>query len=159
MVASWKRIGQLASAVALIAAFGGLQYAKERWAFGLNMTESLPHWAFVVDSKRAPVEGELVMFVPPENRFYDAPFVKEIVGVAGDRIENRAGRIYVNNRFIGNAKPVASDGRALTPIAGGTIPEGFVFVAGAHEDSFDSRYQEIGLVPVGRFVGKATPIL
>lgn len=159
MIVSWRRIGHLASLVAVLGAFSGLHYAKDRWAFGLNMTKSLPHWAFVVDSRRAPRRGDLVMFAPPANRFYDAPFVKRIVGVAGDRVENRDGRIFVAGELVGVAKTVASDGSPLTAIESIEIPPGHVFVAGEHRDSFDSRYQEIGLVPESRFVGKAAPVL
>lgn len=51
------------------------------------------------------------------------------------------------------------EGRPLTPLVlnefGMTIPKGYVFVAGDHPQSFDSRYEEFGLVPVEKIWGKA----
>jgi type IV secretory pathway protease TraF len=37
----------------------------------------------------------------------------------------------------------------------GIIPKGYVFVAGDNLNSFDSRYEEFGLVPVEKIWGKA----
>lgn len=48
---------------------------------------------------------------------------------------------------IGKHKERSKDGRLLTPIKAGVIPPGKVFVVGDHERSFDSRYEELGLVP------------
>ena len=47
---NWGRVGILYAGVAALMVVMSLGYAKERWGFGLNMTESLPHWAFVVDA-------------------------------------------------------------------------------------------------------------
>ena len=48
-----------------------------------------------------------------------------------------------------------SDGKPLTPISATSVPEGYVFVAGDHPNSFDSRYEEFGLVPIEKIWGKA----
>ena len=48
-----------------------------------------------------------------------------------------------------------SDGKPLTPISATSISEGYVFVAGDHPNSFDSRYEEFGLVPIEKVWGKA----
>ncbi|GLK53539.1 signal peptidase I [Henriciella pelagia] len=156
---SWKRIGLVYAVIVIAAGYVALSYARDRWAFGLNMTESLPHWAFLADADVMPRNGELVMFDPPENPYYDGAFVKRIVGVAGDRIEVQGRRVYVAGVFVGEAKPVSQDGRALVAISPQVIPEGYVYVAGTHIDSYDSRYEEIGLIPIERIVGRAYPIL
>lgn len=39
----------------------------------------------------------------------------------------------------------------------GVIPKGYYYVHTDHKDSFDSRYNEIGLIPV-RLEGKPMPI-
>ena len=38
------------------------------------------------------------------------------------------------------------------------IPEGMVFVAGTHSDSFDSRYKEFGFVPLETVRGQVWPL-
>lgn len=157
---TWRRILSIYVVLAVVGAFVGLNYARERWAFGLNMTESLPNWAFIADADVFPQKGELVMFDPPENPYYRGrPFVKQIVGIAGDRVEVRGRRVYVAGTYVGEAKVASQDGRPLEVIAPQTIPEGLVFVAGTHRDSYDSRYAEIGLIPVESVVGRAYPIL
>ena len=52
------------------------------------------------------------------------------------------------------------EGNPLTPlsvknISGEIIPPGYVFVAGDNPNSFDSRYEEFGLVPMEKIWGKA----
>lgn len=157
---TWRRIGWIYALLAIAGLFSGLHYARERWAFGLNVTESLPNWAFIADADVFPMKGELVMFDPPENPYYSGrPFVKQIVGIAGDPVEVRGRRIYVAGAFVGEAKEISQDGRPLEIISPQIVPEGFVFVAGTHADSYDSRYAEIGLIPVESIVGRAYPIL
>jgi signal peptidase I len=46
-------------------------------------------------------------------------------------------------------------GDPLTPLSAKIIPEGALFVLGDHPHSFDSRYEEFGLVPVDKIWGKA----
>jgi|TARA_R110002096_G_scaffold14761_4_gene51999 conjugal transfer pilin signal peptidase TrbI len=156
---SWGRVGILYAGVAALMVVMSLGYAKERWGFGLNMTESLPHWAFVVDAEALATKGELAMFEVPDNAYYDRPFVKRIVGVEGDVIEVRGRRIYVAGVFVGEAKPFAQSGRPLEAIESQVIPAGYVFMSGEHIDSYDSRYAEIGLIPRERIIGRAFPVL
>jgi len=157
---SWRQVKLLWILLAVVLVISALGYAKERWAFGLNMTESLPHWAFIVDSQHRPGRGDAAMFEVPDNPYYpDQPFVKRIAGIAGDRIENRDGEIFVAGRSIGIAKSHARDGRPLAAISDQIIPAGYVFMTGTHVDSYDSRYAEIGLVPLERVMGRAHPVL
>lgn len=46
-------------------------------------------------------------------------------------------------------------GDPLTPLRAERIPAGYVFVAGDHPRSFDSRYEEFGLVPLDKIWGRA----
>lgn len=73
----------------------------------------------------------------------------------------------VKNSMSGTAVPMASEfvtlpllektsqGKPLTPISAAIVPEGYVFVAGDNPNSFDSRYEEFGLVPIEKIWGKA----
>lgn len=47
------------------------------------------------------------------------------------------------------------DGKPLNPLEISIVPEGCVFVAGEHPRSFDSRYQEFGLVHQSHVMGRA----
>ena len=76
--------------------------------------------------------------------------VKYVAGKAGDQIHVRDRKVFVNGRFVGEAKA-----NNLTPIDDMTIPNGFVFVMGTHENSFDSRYKEFGLIKEKDLHGKA----
>lgn len=147
----------------VLAAVGGpALHAVRSYRFGLNETDSLPHWAFLTNLKdRRPDRGELVAFVAPPNRFYPRgmPFVKRVVGMPGDVIERRGAEVFVAGRSIGLAKATSQDGSALRPGPVGLIPAGRYFVAAPHVNSFDSRYGEIGLVPQSAIVGVAEPIL
>lgn len=63
---------------------------------------------------------------------------------ASPRIDHYSTR--VDFLKIGKHKERSKDGRLLTPIKAGVIPQGKVFVVGDHERSFDSRYEELGLI-------------
>ena len=86
---------------------------------------------------------------------------KRVLGLPGDLIE-RAGE---GLRFIPrnlNLSPInlpflkeTSKGESLTPLSPKIIPEGYAFVAGDHPKSFDSRYEEFGLVKIENIEGRA----
>jgi signal peptidase I len=85
------------------------------------------------------------------------PYSKRVLGVPGDHIvRNQAGIMVIpqesNNLFL---LTHTSKGKPLTPISPMTIPEGYLFVAGDNQKSFDSRYEEFGLVPNEKVWGKA----
>ncbi|MDF1805787.1 signal peptidase I [Hyphomonas sp.] len=157
---TWRRVQMLWAILLMVIAFSALNYTRERWGFGLNMTESLPNWAFIVDSEAIPSRGNRAMFQAPDNPYYDGqPFVKIVAGMPGDLVENRDGEIFVAGHYVGRAKSHSRDGRPLEAIETQNIPDGFVFMMGTHVDSYDSRYAEIGLIPVERIIGRAYPVL
>ncbi|MBA3814894.1 MAG: signal peptidase I [Alphaproteobacteria bacterium] len=85
------------------------------------------------------------------------PYAKWVLGIPGDRIiQNRDG-ITVIPKENGPLTLLTktSKGKPLNSITENIIPEGFLFVAGDNPQSFDSRYDEFGLVPVGKVWGKA----
>lgn len=85
--------------------------------------------------------------------------VKQIIGIEGDFVwVNQLDEVFINDRLVGFAHPCGSDARALSPVPMQTIPEGFVFLYSPHRGSFDSRYQQLGLVPVSKLEGRAFPL-
>ena len=99
-----------------------------------------------------PIErGDVVVFWYPLDK--SKSFIKRVIGLPGETIELRGGRLYVNGAAQKEIyiPPSYLDGSSYGPI---TIPEGNYFVMGDHRDSSnDSRV----FGPVGRpyIYGKA----
>ena len=73
---------------------------------------------------------------------------KEIAGLAGEQIHLVDGHIFVGGVDRGIIQETTSQGVRLNPISKKTVLNGTVFVIGHHERSFDSRYENFGLVNV-----------
>ena len=83
------------------------------------------------------------------------PWAKRVAGVAGETVQIRGGAVLVGSRPVATLHGPTMARRRLSPAAEGMIPEGYLFVTGEHERSFDSRYHEFGLVPVASVFGEA----
>ena len=130
----------------------------------VNATDSLPGLLYLVvplEPDEALRRGETVAFVPPPNPAYPDgfPFIKRIAGVPGDLVAWDGRTVYVAGRRLGVAKLRSLSGRPLARGPEGVIPEGRYFVWTPHEDSYDSRYAEIGWIPRSRILGRAHRIL
>lgn len=123
----------------------------------VNVGDSLPEDLFLRCHKILP---KLNNYSVVKSTWYKRSLIKKIVGVAGDRVwYDSTGQLFVNQKLIGKPYSAAKDGRDLHPIKAQIIPSGFVFLAGMHERSFDSRYQELGLVSIKDLEGLAIPLL
>lgn len=84
---------------------------------------------------------------------------KYLLGVEGDRVEVQGSQVFLVTRrgrvFAGECKPKSRMGDALTPVAAGVIPPGYVYMWAPHPDALDSRYSVMGLVHKDRIVGRA----
>ena len=156
----WRRF--VIAATALAAVMGGkaaLDWDRG-WYVSINWTESLPYWAFKVDKTREPQVGDFVEFWPPENPYYEGvAFIKRVVAGPGDIVQCEGRAFFVRDVQIALAKEVSQAGDPLTLGPCGTVPDGHFFVVTQHQDSFDSRYGEIGHVPRERVRGVAIPLL
>lgn len=90
-------------------------------------------------------------------------FIKRILGMPGDKIERNKTKIRIKSQelHLQSNLPLLSqtrEGKPLTPIEDSFVPMGYVFVGGDHPRSFDSRYQEFGLVPLNKVWGKAIAV-
>jgi signal peptidase I len=109
-----------------------------------------------------PKRGDVIVFIYPEDRSKD--FIKRVIGIAGDTIEIRNKKIFLNGLpyedlygvyvedFIvpGTVNPRDNFG----PV---TVPKGKVFTMGDNRDqSYDSRFW--GFVELKDVMGKALVI-
>jgi conjugative transfer signal peptidase TraF len=123
---------------------------------GINMTPSLPYKLFLTIKGGSFQKGDLVTIAGHPTRYYqNTHFTKQLKGISGDRIRILNQKVYINEDMIGRVYDKTTQGQPLTAQQAQVIPEGMLFVAASHERSFDSRYEEFGLVPVNKVVGRA----
>ena len=109
-----------------------------------------------------PTRGDLVIFVHA-----GASWVKRVIGVAGDVVEGRDFKVFVNGKLLKEgyvqhtAKPPLGPGLQMLETFGPiTVPDGKLFVAGDNrDDSLDSRHPQFGLVATSDIKGKAVQIV
>lgn len=140
-----------------VLSFGIVAIAKDHVCLLYSETNSLPYNYFLKLKQVTPQKGQYTVF---NSSWYGGPLIKQIVGEAGDVISySDNGNLFVGRILIGQPKKKSKGGRSLTPIQPGTIPTGFVFVKGEHERSFDSRYEEVGLIPKSSLQGRALGLI
>ncbi len=155
--------------VLTVVIFLGIQtFVAQPYKVQQNSMENtlLPDQYVLVDKltpRWAPyIRGDIVVFDPPETWSSGAgvPFIKRIIGLPGDRVELRDGRVYVNDvaldepyLFARNGDPEPTD-----PQPGGAtvwiVPEGQLLVMGDHRgSSADSR--SFGPIEISQVIGRA----
>lgn len=107
-----------------------------------------------------PQRGDIVVFNPTaaleQQKFKDA-FIKRVIGLPGDRVEVRNGKVFINGKvlkekYIDEAPKYNWSSTELTP--DGIVPEGHYLVLGDNRNnSYDSHYW--GFVPKDKIVGRA----
>lgn len=117
------------------------------FGFRMNYSDSLPYSLFW-RTKADPEGIRRDMVVSFRHSQSEIRLAKCIAGLVGDEIKLIEDMIYVNDFCVGECQHVTPSGKLLTPIPEQRIPHGFVFVYGQHSKSFDSRYNEFGLVKI-----------
>ena len=123
---------------------------------GPSMRPTLQHEERLVVSKfiykiRNPEKGEILIFRYPRDPSRD--FIKRVIAVGGDTIEIKEGHVYVNDQML-KEDYILEKTRTEYPKV--TVPEGTVFVMGDNRNnSDDSRFADVGFVPLDLIKGKA----
>lgn len=143
--------------ISFLIGFGVFGFIAEQMHFIKSHTDSLPQHTFIQFPKITPEVGDLTLV---SNQFYKGRLIKKIIGQGGDRIKtDTSGNLWVGQQLVGKVYPQTGDGRKLTPIKDQIIPKGKVFLYSPHPKSFDSRYQEVGLVSLGDLEGLVIAIV
>ena len=106
-----------------------------------------------------PARGDVIVFIYPEDRSKD--FIKRVIGVAGDNVEVRNKKVYINGKEVedSHARFEGYDAQLAGAVNGDNygpkaVPENHVFVMGDNRDrSYDSRFW--GYVSLSEVRGKA----
>lgn len=103
-----------------------------------------------------PQRGDIVVFSPTatleKQNFHDA-FIKRVIGLPGDKIEVKGGRVYVNDQplredYIGKEEqPQYQWGPTVVP------PNSYLVLGDNRNNSYDSHYW--GFVPREKIIGRA----
>lgn len=101
-----------------------------------------------------PERGDIVVFAPTEElqkqKFHDA-FIKRVIGLPGEKIEVKSGRVYVNGKALTENYVADEPQYQYGPV---TVPEGSYLVLGDNRNnSYDSHYW--GFVPRDKIIGRA----
>jgi len=100
---------------------------------------------------QTPQRGDVLVFRYPKDPSRD--FIKRVIAVAGDTIEIRDGRVFLNGE-LQDEPYILERTRGSYPLS--TVPQGHVFVMGDNRNnSEDSRFRDVGFVSLDLIKGKA----
>ncbi len=127
------------------------------FGYAINLSESLPQKVWIVHLHATPKRGDYVVFrSPPQTGLSrNSTLIKQVRGVPGDVVTNFFGHFFINDDYISKAKSHSLAGQPLIPGFEGRLKEGEYYVHSPHPDSFDSRYQAMGLIHADTIMGVA----
>lgn len=170
---SW--LGELGRTIALsiILALGIRTFVAEaRWIPSESMVPTLQvNDKLIVDKLsyhfQEPHRGDIVVFSPTDTlekeKFHDA-FIKRVIGLPGDKVELKEGRVYINNQPLNEQKYLAKGQLTSTnvctsenaPYLSGAVkipPQAYLMLGDNRQNSYDSRCW--GFVPRNHIIGRA----
>lgn len=113
-------------------------------------------WVIVSNFNYTAQRKDIVVSTQPNARH--EPLIKRVIGLPGDEVDIDfvSGVVYVNGNALDEpyaAEPTFMRGDIHFPLV---VPEGKVFVMGDNRnDSWDSRFSEVGFVDEHYLMGKA----
>ena len=121
---------------------------------GTSMHPTLQHHERLIVNKivynfKEPEQGDIIVF----NYAFRRDFIKRIIGLSGDEIKIRDGKLYVNENM--QDEPYIQN-QVMYDFGPVTVPDGHIFVLGDNRDnSMDSRDPAVGAISLERVKGKA----
>lgn len=122
----------------------------------INQSQSLPQKLFLSKTPDHLYRGMYVSIVHPNSP--NIIIAKQVVGLPGDSISVKNSQVYINDIYFGDIKHLSSSGKLYNPISYKIIPPDYMFLSSTHVDSFDSRYEEFGLIPQNAIKEELWPI-
>ena len=123
-------------------------------AYGVRV----PLWGHYLLQFTTPQRGDVVVFIFPEDRTKD--FIKRVIGMAGDTVEVRDKKVYVNGQPVDDPHAYFDGDDAVGGVqirddyGPKRVPENHIFVMGDNRDkSYDSRFW--GFVNLDEVKGRA----
>lgn len=157
----------------VIMAFLGRSYMVE----GASMEKTLFNGERVLVEKisyyiASPKRGDIVVLMNPRQQKYgnwladtfgfvkdifvsdmsSRPYIKRIIGVAGDKVEIKGGAAYLNDERL-NELYISEE--AWWDYGPYQVPEGYVFVMGDNRNHSDDSRGSVGFLKTDRILGKA----
>ena len=131
--------------------------ALKKYEIVVNYSESLPYKFVIIDKSKKPTKkGQIAVFYVLNNKelaVEKIKFIKIYGGSEGSEILLKNNKIFVDDFLIGEVKEKSKKNQKLTAIQSQIISKQKYFFYSLHQDSFDSRYQEIGLIDEKNIVG------
>jgi len=97
-----------------------------------------------------PQMGDIIVFEFEPGR----DFIKRVIGVEGDKIEIKYGRVFLNDRALN--EPYLDQNMVMQDYGPEVVPPGYLFVMGDYRpNSMDSRDPRVGFVSREHLKGRA----
>jgi signal peptidase I len=96
-----------------------------------------------------PQRGDVIVLIPPGSPTKD--YIKRVIGVPGDKIEIKQGKLYINERAVTEPYTLPGGASAYGPVRVG--PDELFVMGDNRGASADSRV--FGMLPMKNVIGKA----
>lgn len=152
----WREYLETVGGAALLAVFIMVFIARSFTVDGPSMMPTLRSGERLLVDKltyrfRDPQRGEIIVFRYPADPSHH--FIKRVIGLPGDLVEIRGGRVYINGVALEESY---TSSPTLSRFTSGVVPEDHYFVLGDNRiNSQDSRSPLVGYVPRKLIVGRA----
>jgi signal peptidase I len=129
---------------------------------GTSMTDNLQNGQYLIIDKLSysqlfretfgwsdPRHGDVIVFEPPNRP--DEDYVKRIVGLPGETIEIKEGKVWINGQPLAEPFQPKTVSYAVPPLV---VPEGQVYVLGDNRNNSNDSHNW-GPLPIENIVGRA----
>lgn len=127
----------------------------------ISMQNTLEDGQMVLVDKLTPKldgyhRGDIVIFQPPVEDG-DVPYIKRVIGVAGDVVELQDGLVHLNGVALDESAYIYQGQRTdpMDGISRWLVPTGSLFVLGDHRGNSSDSRTALGPVPVSSVIGRA----